>query len=101
MEARIHLGAALGDIGQPVDAYAAYRSARAWGMYWFMAVMTTLFSALAVAMVWSPMSGSTLGIVGGTGGSLVGIAGAAFGVTMGNQRMKIRRLLDELNAQEA
>jgi len=84
-----------------VDAYAAHRSARAWGMYWLAAVMTALFSAFAVAMVWSPMSGATLGVVGGIGGSLVGIAGAAFGVTMGNQRMKIRRMLDELNTQDS
>lgn len=87
--------------GSPVlvDAYAAHRNARAWGMFWLIGVMATLLSGFAVANVWSPMSGATLGIVGGVGGSLVGVAGAAFGVTMGNQRMKIRRMLDELNAQ--
>lgn len=84
-----------------VDAYATHRRARAWGMYWLIAAMTTLLSAFAVASAWSLMSGATLGIVGGIAGSVVGIGGAAFGVTMGNQRMKIRRLLDELNAQEA
>ena len=84
-----------------VDAYAAHRTARVWGMFWLIAVMATLLSGFAVVSVWSPMSGGTLGIVGGIVGSVVGIAGAAFGVTMGNQRMKIRRLLDELNAQES
>jgi len=84
-----------------VNAYAALRRARAWGLFWLSAGMCVLFSALAVTHAWKPLPSSMLGVVGAIGGSLIGISGAGFGAVMSHRRMRVRRLLDEAIAQES
>jgi len=77
------------------SAYARHRTAKAWGLY----LLCVLLMALACGATVMPMTSGTGALAGGILGSLVGIAGAAFGVTMGNQRMRIRRLLDKLESE--
>ncbi len=76
------------------DGYAALRKARGWGIYLLLASMVVTFGALAVMMAMGMERVATY--VGGIDGSLIGIGGAAFGVSMDNRRMRIRRRLDEL-----
>jgi hypothetical protein len=84
---------------EPMDAagsaelavlYARQRRRRVLGMFWLMGVAAPLFmSSLYALITWFPADGATLGIIGGVGGSLLGLVGAVFGMTMSAERMKI------------
>jgi len=72
------------------ELYARQRRRRVLGMFWLMGVAAPLFmSSLYALITWFPADGATLGIIGGLGGSLLGIVGAIFGMTMSSERMKI------------
>lgn len=73
-------------------SYARHREAKAWGLFWLLTALTALGSLLPAAVAWR----LPLGLAFAVGGSLVGLFGAAFGVHMGLQRMRIRERLDEL-----
>jgi hypothetical protein len=73
--------------------YARQRPRRVLGMFWLMGVVAPLFmSSLYALITWFPADGATLGIMGGLGGSLLGIVGAVFGMTMSAERMKIAKV---------
>ncbi|GJM20876.1 MAG: hypothetical protein DHS20C15_07910 [Planctomycetota bacterium] len=88
---------------EPLDAQgsaslrAAYRSARrlrAWG-FWSVGVAGTLcFSAVAVVVVEHPVSA---GMLGGVGGSAIGLAGGVFGTMASVSRARINSALQELS----
>jgi len=72
------------------ELYARQRRRRVLGMFWLLGVAAPLFMSSLYALVsWLPANGATLGITGGVGGSLLGIVGAIFGMTMSAERMKI------------
>ena len=72
------------------ELYARQRRRRVLGMFWLMGVAAPLFmSSLYALITWFPADGATLGIIGGVGGSLLGLVGAVFGMTMSAERMKI------------
>jgi hypothetical protein len=75
-----------------LDSYARHREAKAWGLFWLQTALTAIASLLPAAVAWQ----WPLGLAFAIGGSLVGLLGAAFGVHMGVQRMRIRERLDEL-----
>ena len=69
------------------------RRRRVLGMIWLMGVAAPLFmSSLYALITWFPADGATLGIIGGVGGSLLGLVGAVFGMTMSAERMKIAKV---------
>lgn len=66
-------------------------------MFWLLSVAAPLFmSSLYALIAWLPANGATLGVIGGVGGSLVGLVGAVFGTTMSVKRMRIIELRDKL-----
>lgn len=71
------------------DGYAALRKRRAWGIYVLLASMVVIFGTLAVMMGMGMGMERVATYVGGIDGSLIGIGGAAFGVSMDNRRMRI------------
>jgi predicted permease len=63
------------------ELYAAQRRRRVLGMFWLNGVAGPLVIGGIFALVtWFPNSGAILGIIGGVGGTALGIAGAVFGL---------------------
>ena len=54
-----------------------------------------------ILQAWFPMAGSTWGLVGGIGGSILGICGAIFGTWMTVERAKISEVRARLDATDA
>lgn len=79
-------------------AYASLRNTKAWffaGLFLTMAVVMTGAMA-ALAWVQTDQAGTALGWAGGIGGSLIGLAGAAGGIYMDTRRVRVNRLLRDL-----
>ena len=84
---------------EPMDAagspelarlYAAQRRKRVLGLFWGTGVLLPACIGLSsVLQAWFPNDGSTWGLVGGIGGSILGICGAVFGTWMMVERAKI------------
>jgi len=84
-------------------AYAKSRAFRAWGFYW-LGLGLLLLSALPfliLGMVQPESSGEFLAWMGSGIGVLGGLGGAVFGILGDLQRVRVRRLLHELEAGRA
>ncbi len=73
--------------------YRRYRRRRLVGFFVLCAVMSLAFSGMAFALLRASFAEETLGLLGALGGSLIGLAGAGFGVWNGMERLKIGREL--------
>lgn len=72
------------------ELYAAQRRRRVLGMFWLNGVAGPLVLGGFFALVtWFPNSGAIWGIIGGVGGTALGITGAVFGFMMTAERAKI------------
>lgn len=72
------------------ELYAAQRRRRVLGMFWLNGVAGPLVLGGIFALVtWFPCSGAIWGIIGGVGGTALGITGAVFGFMMTAERAKI------------
>ena len=72
------------------ELYAAQRRKRVLGLFWGTGVLLpACVGLISVLQAWFPMAGSTWGLVGGIGGSILGICGAIFGTWMTVERAKI------------
>ncbi|MBI1302971.1 MAG: hypothetical protein GC172_04180 [Phycisphaera sp.] len=72
------------------ELYAAQRRRRVLGMFWLNGVAGPLVLGGIFALVtWFPNSGAIWGIIGGVGGTALGITGAVFGFMMTAERAKI------------
>ena len=60
-------------------------------------VMSVMPVVVALMLVSGPGSSQQEGLIGGILGAVIGTGGAVFGVTMSVRRMRINRLLNELN----
>lgn len=85
-----------------VELYRVQRQKRIRGLFWLLAVVLPGFlGALLCASTWlAERHGSTLGLVGGIGGSLLGLVGAAFGTAMAIQRVRIAETKARLESNE-
>ena len=91
-------GRGAADSPQLSAAYAKLRASKAKGLFILSLVMVLALLTVAVTSVSMHVDNNTLGAVLGAGfGILVGIAGATLGVVMGLRRMRINRMLNELN----
>ncbi len=96
---------------EPMDAagspelarlYAAQRRKRVLGLFWGAGVLLPLcIGSFSVLQAWFPQNGSTWGLVGGIGGSILGICGAIFGTRMTVERAKISEVRARLDASGA
>ncbi len=72
------------------ELYAAQRRRRVLGMFWLNGVAGPLvFGGFFELVTWFPNSGAIWGIIGGVGGTALGIAGAVFAFMMTAERAKI------------
>jgi hypothetical protein len=93
---------------EPMDAagsaelaalYARQRHRRILGMFWLNGVAAPLVLGGVFALAtWFPDVGGFWGIVGGVGGSTLGIIGAIYGVMMTAERAKIAQVRARLEA---
>lgn len=75
------------------DLYRRQRDRRALGLYWGGALILPGCMGLLLALpLWWPAGGATWGLVGGIAGTLLGLAGAAFGVHTSLERARIQRV---------
>lgn len=85
-------------------AYERHRNFKLWCFWWFFGiVMNVLIGSGALMTAWTTPGESmsrSLGVFGGVGGALLGVAGAAFGIYAGIQRVRITALLRELNQRQ-
>lgn len=80
------------------DAYSGYRALKARGLFWLTGVVLPVFlGAMIAVMVWMPGRSSWVGLVGGIGGTFLGLCGAAFGSLMTHRRNQIDKLRHELD----
>ncbi len=88
----------LSQADDPAALEAAYDDFRRFivrGVFALMTAMVLLLMGSAVAVAHAPasgFSGATLGMLGGVGGTVVGLAGAAFGTLADVKRLRIRKL---------
>lgn len=72
------------------DLYRAHRVRKIRGLFWMLGVALPGFlGAMMAAMVWRPGDGQIIGLIGGSGGAMIGIGGAVFGCMMTAQRIRI------------
>ena len=84
------------------ELYAAQRRKRVLGLFWGSGVVLPLcIGVFSVLQTWFPHDGSTWGLIGGIGGSILGICGAIFGTWMTVERAKISELRARLDASDA
>ncbi|MFN7731053.1 MAG: hypothetical protein ACK5OB_04070 [Pirellula sp.] len=80
------------------EAYSNYRKQKGRVLYWMLAVIQPVFlGGMIAVMVWMPGRTPSLGLVGGIGGTLLGLCGAAFGSLMTHRRLQIDKLRLELD----
>jgi hypothetical protein len=81
------------------ELYRRHRRLKIRLLYWMTAVLLPVFVGATVAwMIWWPEHFQWVGIVGGIGGSLLGIAGGIMGMIMSAQRMRIAEFKSQLDA---
>ena len=84
------------------ELYAAQRRKRVLGLFWGTGVLLpACIGSFTVLQAWFPLAGSTWGLVGGIGGSILGICGASFGTWMTVERAKISEVRARLDAADA
>jgi len=84
------------------ELYAAQRRKRVLGLFWGSGVVLPLcIGSFSVLQAWFPLNGSTWGLIGGIGGSILGICGAIFGTWMTVERAKIAEVRARLDASAA
>lgn len=93
---------------EPMDAvgsaelaqlYAAQRRKRVLGLFWGIGVvLPACIGLFSVLQAWFPNDGSMWGLIGGIGGSILGICGAIFGTWMTVERAKISEVRARLDA---
>lgn len=84
---------------EPMDAagspelaamYARERRRRVLGLFWLVGTAGPAFLGVLFALVtWFPASGGGWGLVGGVGGTFLGVLGATFGISMSAERARI------------
>jgi hypothetical protein len=80
------------------EAYSSYRKQKARVLFWMIAVIVPVFlGGMVAVMVWTPGQSASMGLVGGIGGTLLGLCGAAFGSLMTHRRLQIDKLRLELD----
>jgi hypothetical protein len=80
-----------------VEAYARIRRRRDQAFYGLALALSVMCAGSAVAVAWG-VDARALGWIGAIAGSLVGVAGAVFGVLATNERLRIRALLERLES---
>ena len=84
------------------ELYAAQRRKRVLGLFWGSGVVLPLcIGVFSVLQTWFPHDGSTWGLIGGIGGSILGICGAIYGTWMTVERAKISEVRARLDAADA
>ena len=96
---------------EPMDAagspelaqlYAAQRRKRVLGLFWGTGVLLpACIGSFSVLQAWFPNAGSMWGLIGGIGGSVLGICGVIFGTRMTVERAKISEVRARLDASDA
>ena len=85
-----------------VRLYAAQRRKRVLGLFWGTGVLLPACIGLSsVLQAWFPNAGSMWGLIGGIGGSVLGICGVIFGTRMTVERAKISEVRARLDASDA
>jgi hypothetical protein len=81
------------------ELYAAQRRKRVLGLFWGIGVaLPLLIGSFCVGQTWFPNDGSMWGLIGGIGGSILGICGTIFGTWMTVERARIAELAAQLDA---
>ena len=81
------------------ELYAAQRRKRVLGLFWGIGVaLPLLIGSFSVVRTWFPNDGSMWGLIGGIGGSILGICGAIFGTWMTVERARIAELAAQFDA---
>ena len=84
------------------ELYAAQRRKRVLGLFWGTGVLLpACIGSFSVLQAWFPNAGSMWGLIGGIGGSILGICGAIFGTWMTVERAKISEVRARLDASDA
>ena len=83
------------------ELYAAQRRKRVLGLFWGSVVLPLCIGVFSVLQTWFPHDGSTWGLIGGIGGSILGICGAIYGTWMTVDRAKISEVRARLDAADA
>ena len=96
---------------EPMDAagspelaqlYAAQRRKRVLGLFWGTGVLLpACIGSFSVLQAWFPNAGSMWGLIGGIGGSVLGICGVIFGTRMTVERATISEVRARLDASDA
>ncbi len=96
---------------EPMDAagspelaamYARERRRRVLGLFWLVGTAGPAFLGVLFALVtWFPASGGGWGLVGGVGGTLLGVLGATFGISMSAERARIAEFRTRLEQSTA
>lgn len=82
-----------------VELYKSQRIRRTLSLFWLLAVVLPAFlGGIFLVATWLPGHSSALGLLGGIGGSVLGIVGAAFGVAATAERVRIAELRAKLNS---
>jgi hypothetical protein len=80
------------------ELYPAQRRKRVLGLFLGTGVLLpACIGSFTVLQTWFPLAGSTWGLVGGIGGSILGICGASFGTWMTVERARIAELRARLD----
>jgi hypothetical protein len=81
-----------------VELYGRQRRRRVLGMFWLNGVAAPLLlGGIFALVVWFPGIGALWGIVGGLGGSALGIVGAVYGFMMTAERARIAEIRVQLD----
>lgn len=82
--------------------YDRQRRKRVLGLFWALGVLTPgLLGVVLALLVWFPNDGRLWGLIGGVGGSLVGICGGIFGTWMTVERGKIAEVKARLEKESS
>lgn len=82
--------------------YDRQRRTRVLGLFWISGVLApAAVGVMHALMVWSPNDGKLWGLLGGIGGTAIGIAGGIFGIWMTVERGKIAKLKARLEKEQS
>lgn len=75
---------------------------RVLGLFWISGVLAlAAVGVMHALMVWSPNDGKLWGLLGGIGGTAIGIVGGIFGIWMTVERGKIAKLKARLEKEQS